>query len=256
MRVADSEPVFSSIRSQSLASRIVSQVIAALFAGQFKPGEFLGTEAQLAETFQTSRVPIREALGRLEALGVITVKTGVGGGATIAEGKPDQFATALAVQFMLIQVTAEEVFDARLGIECRAAELAAERIDDAQLAALKAALDRIMEPDISRPEAVERILAFHRAIVEASGARTLVTLMHALEHALLNLFTAIEASPKSSRIGYKALQGIYDRIAAHDPEGAFTAMRAHLLDRRQSMLYRLKQMSDQARAAADAAPKG
>jgi Transcriptional regulators len=244
--VAESDTVFSSVRTQSLASRIVSQVIDALFAGQFKPGQFLGTEAQLTETFQTSRVPIREALGRLEALGVVTIKTGAGGGATIAEGKPDQFATALAVQFMLIQVTAEEIFDARIGIECRAAELAAEKITDAQIAELKALLDRVMEADINRRESVERILAFHRAIVEASGARTLITLMHALEHALLNLFTALEASPRNSRIGYKSLQGIFERVAARDSEGAFTAMRHHLLDRRKSMLYRLKELKDQA----------
>ena len=236
--VAESDTVFSSVRTQSLASRIVSQVIDALFAGQFKPGQFLGTEAQLTETFQTSRVPIREALGRLEALGVVTIKTGAGGGATIAEGKPDQFATALAVQFMLIQVTAEEIFDARIGIECRAAEL-------------KALLDRVMEPDIGRRESVERILAFHRAIVEASGARTLITLMHALEHALLNLFTALESSPRNSRIGYKSLQGIFERIAARDSEGAFTAMRHHLLDRRKSMLYRLKELKDQALESAE-----
>ena len=242
----DQDNVFSSVRTQSLASRIVSQIIEALFAGQFQPGQFLGTEAQLTETFKTSRVPIREALGRLEALGVITIKTGAGGGATIAQGKPDQFATALAVQFMLIQVTAEEIFDARIGIECRAAELAAERISDEQIAHLKALLDEIMETGITRVESVQRILAFHGAIVEASGARTLITLMHALEHTLVNLFTALEASPRNSKIGYKALTAIFERIEAHDSEGAFHAMREHLIDRRQSMLYRLKQISERA----------
>ena len=238
-----SRSVFSSVRTQSLASRIVNQVIEALFAGQLEPGQFLGTEAQLTETFRTSRVPIREALGRLEALGVVTIKTGAGGGATIAEGRPDQFATALAVQFMLVQVSVEEIFDARIGIECRAAQLAAELATDAEIEELRRLLAKVMAPNLSRRASVERILAFHGAIVEASRSRTLITLMHALEHALLNLFNAVEPDAAAKTLRYEGLQGILERIAARDGEGAFTAMRGHLMNRRQSMIYRLKQVS-------------
>lgn len=257
-QVATSRSVFSSIRTQSLASRIVNQVIEALFAGQLEPGQFLGTEAQLTETFQTSRVPIREALGRLEALGVVTIKTGAGGGATIAEGQPDQFATALAVQFMLVQVSPEEIFDARIGIECRAAELAAERISDEQIEELRALLAKVTAPNVSRRASVERILAFHGAIVEASGSRTLVTLMHALEHALLNLFNAVEPDATPAELRYESLSNILERIAAHDGEGAFLAMRQHLMNRRASMIYRLKQVSGQGsgRKTPFAAPRG
>ncbi len=232
--------VFSSIRTQSLATRIVDQVIDALFSGQLEPGQFLGTEAQLTQMFNTSRVPIREALGRLEALGVVTIKTGSGGGATIAEGRPDQFATALAVQFMLVQVTPEEIFDARIGIECRAAELAAELATDEELAEIRRLLECVKAPNLSRRASVERILDFHAAIVEASRSRTLITLMHALEHALLNLFNAIE-SDTSAELRYEGLNSIVERLEARDPEGSFTVMRRHLLNRRQSMLYRLKQ---------------
>lgn len=241
--MANSRTVFSSIRTESLASRIVNQVLEALFAGQLAPGQVLGTEAQLTETFKTSRVPIREALGRLEALGVVTIKTGAGGGATIAEGQPDQFATALAVQLMLVQVSAEEIFDARIGIECRAAELAAEHATADEMAEMRRLLDRVMAPNLSRRASVERILAFHSAIVEASRSRTLVTLMHALEHALLNLFNAIESDGDSRTLRYESLSGILGRLEARDGEGAFMAMRKHLMNRRQSMLYRLRQAS-------------
>ena len=234
--------VFSSIRTQSLATRIVDQVIEALFSGQLEAGQFLGTEAQLTQMFNTSRVPIREALGRLEALGVVTIKTGLGGGATIAEGRPEQFATALAVQFMLVQVRPEEIFDARIGIECRAAELAAEHITDEEIVELRRLLDLVKAPNLSRRASVERILDFHAAIVEASRSRTLITLMNALEHALLNLYIAID-SDASNEFRYEGLQAIFERIEARDAEGAFTTMRKHLLNRGQSMLYRLKQAS-------------
>lgn len=253
--VTGSRTVFSSVRTQSLASRVVEQVIEALFAGQIGPGQFLGTEAQLTKMFQTSRVPIREALGRLEALGVVTIKTGAGGGATIAEGRPDHFATALAVQFMLAQVSPAEIFDARIGIECRAAELAAEHITDEEIADLRRLLDAVMAPNLSRRASVERILAFHGAIVKASRSRTLITLMHALEHVLLNLFIAVDSS-SSNQTRYEALNGIMERIAARDSEGAFMAMRKHLMNRRESLLYRLKETKKGGRRPAFAPADG
>lgn len=231
--------VFKSVRSESLSTSIVNQVIEALFAKKLEPGEFFGTEADLGAMFNTSRVPIREALGRLKALGVVNIKTGAGGGATIAEGNPDQFATALAVQFMLIRVNAGELFDARIAIECRGAELAAENITADELAELHRLFDQITVGGGGRA-AMQRILAFHRAIVDASRSRTLITLMHALEHALLNLY--LEAWPGdggAAQQGYPGLARILEQLEARDGEGAFQTMRAHLMGRRRSVLDRL-----------------
>jgi DNA-binding FadR family transcriptional regulator len=233
--------VFQSVRSQSLSARIVGQVIEALFSKRLKPGEFFGTEAQLAEMFNTSRVPIREALGRLKALGVVNIKTGAGGGATIAEGDPDQFATALAVQFMLIGVTPGELFDARIAIECRGAELAAQNITPEELVELHRLLEQIAQGRGGRT-AVQRILQFHRGIVDASRSRTLITLMHGLEQAILNLY--LEAWPDYTGVAnqrYSGLTEILERLDARDSEGAFHAMRAHLIGRRESTIERLRE---------------
>jgi GntR family transcriptional repressor for pyruvate dehydrogenase complex len=237
--MASKKTVFSSVRGESLSGRIVRQVLEALFARKLEPGQFLGTEAQLAETFQTSRVPTREAVGRLEALGAVTIKTGAGGGVTVAEGDPDQFALALAVQMMLLKIKPGELFDARIAVECRGVELAAERITDAELTALQATLDEISLGNTGRA-AVERILHFHSAIVAASHSQMLVTLMHGLEHALLNLY--LEASPEHAGAaprGYRNLETILDRLRAHDPEGALQAMRGHLLRQREQVVDRL-----------------
>jgi len=239
--------LFNSVRGKSLSSRVVNQVIDALFARKLQPGEFLGTEAQLAEAFETSRVPIREALGRLEALGVIRIKTGAGGGATVAEGEPDQFAIALAVQFMLIRVTAGEFFDARIAVECRGAELAAAAITDEELDELRDLFEQISVGETGRA-AVERILRFHVAIVEASRSRTLIALMHALEHALLNVY--LEASPEHAGHapkGYRNLEKILHCLEARDSQGAHDAMRAHLLRQREMVVARLGERDHDAR---------
>ncbi len=237
--MARSQVGLSKARVQSLSSGIVEQVLEALFAGKLKPGHFLGTEAQLSETFQTSRVPIREALGRLAALGVITIRTGARGGATIAEGDPEQFAIALAVQFMLIGITPEEIFDIRIAIESQAAQMAAAKATDEDIARLRGLLAAIPTGRVSRRAATEKILAFHTGIVEVSGSRTLLTLMHAIEHAMLNLYIASTPDMKQPTATYSSLETIMERIASRDAEGARAAMAAHLAGRREAMIERL-----------------
>jgi len=229
-------------RVQSLSNGIVEQVLEALFAGKLKPGQFLGTEAQLSETFETSRVPIREALGRLAALGVINIKTGARGGATIARGDPEQFAIALAVQFMLIDASPEEIFDVRIAIESRAAELAAGRATDEDVARLYDLLAAITTGRATRRAFTEKILRFHSGIVEVSRSRGLLSLMHAIEHALLNVHIA--ASPligEPVATNFAGLKTIVDQIAARDPEGARLAMVDHLVARQREVIHRLEQ---------------
>lgn len=226
-------------RVRSLSDDVVEQVLDTLFAGKLKPGQFLGTEAQLAEAFQTSRVPIREALGRLGALGVITIKTGARGGAMISQGDPEQFAIALAVQFMLVEVSPEEIFDLRIAIESQAAALAAERATEADVARIEELLEAIPTGRSGRRVITEKILRFHSGIVEVSGSRTLVTLMHAIEHALLNLHVAAAPLLGQAITSYPRLKSIVERIAAHDADGARQAMADHLIHRQKELIDRL-----------------
>ena len=117
-------------RSASLSSQIVADVRDALFAKKLKPGDFLGTENELAARYGVSRIVARDALRTLEALGIAEIKMGKGGGARVARGNPRLFAEALAVQLDLTGVSAAEIMDAQRAIECLAAELAAENATD------------------------------------------------------------------------------------------------------------------------------
>lgn len=230
-----------SVRAESLPSRIVRQVLDGLFSRRLRPGEFLGTEAQLIEAYQASRVPVREALGRLEALGVVSIKTGVGGGASIAAGESGQLAMALAVQFMLLDVSAEEVFEARIAVETRAAELAAMHAKPEDIKRLNELLADVRAAGREGEGAVEAILGYHLAIVEASQARTLVVLMQALSRALVNLYVdaAHPAESLGAATGYRALGEVLKRIEDRDAAGASRAMHEHLLRQRDLVVRRL-----------------
>src|SRR3954464_5836055 len=139
-------PIFLGGHSASLSSQIVAQVCDALFAKKLKPGDFLGTEKDLAARFGVSRIVARDALRTLQALGIAEIRMGKGGGARVARGNPRLFAEALAVQLDLTGVTAAEIMYARRAIECLAAELAAENATDEDIARLR---QSIADADVS-----------------------------------------------------------------------------------------------------------
>ena len=125
--ILESWSQWQDVRPLPMSSRIVEQVRAALFRGELNPGDFLGSETDLARKLGVSRVPVRDAFKTLQALGIVETKMGANGGARIAAGDPSRFADALAVQFKLVGISIEEMFDAQIAIEVMAAELAAKR---------------------------------------------------------------------------------------------------------------------------------
>ena len=165
-------------RAGSLSSQIVAQVRDDLFEKRLKPGDFLGTEKELAARYDVSRMVARDALRTLSALGIVDIKMGKGGGARIARGNPRLFAEALAVQLDLTGVTAAEILDAQRAIECMAAELAALNASAADHARLRRLLDEA-EAVIGDNEAYTRVSReFHLAVAEASHNRVLVVPVH------------------------------------------------------------------------------
>lgn len=174
--------IFLSGRPASLSSQIVADVRDALFAKKLKPGEFLGTENDLAARFAVSRIVARDALRTLQALGVVEIRMGKGGGARIARGNPQLFAEALAVQLGLTGVSATEIMDAQRAIETLAAELAAEHANAADHAKLQHLLADA-ESKIHDNDAYTRSCRdFHLAIAEASHNRVLLVQLVSLQH--------------------------------------------------------------------------
>ena len=166
---------FESARpAATLSARIVEEVREALFAKRLAPGDFLGTEKDLAEQAGVSRIVARDALRTLQALGVVEIKVGAGGGARIAKGNPALFAEALAVQLSLAGTTVREMMDAQRAIETTAAELAAENATAEDIARLRKSLAEHEETIADDAAYTRTCMRFHLAVAEASHNRVLV----------------------------------------------------------------------------------
>lgn len=221
------EPGWTPVRSHSVANQIVVQVRDALFAGRLAPGDALGSEKELAASFGVSRITVRDALRTLETMGIVEIRVGAGGGARIAEGNPERFADALAVQLRLVGVSAHEIMDAQVAIEGRAAELAAEHATSDDLARLDALIAE--SEGLTRDPAgfTAAGLAFHLAVAEASHNRALLAQLKALRHIVWPTERPRTTPAIAARV-LKVHRIIVAAIRARDGEGARTAMVSHL----------------------------
>lgn len=69
---------FQAVRNRSLADDVFSQLIGEIIRGQYKPGDNLPPERTLTDVFQVNRHVVREALKRLQQLGVVAISQGGG----------------------------------------------------------------------------------------------------------------------------------------------------------------------------------
>lgn len=214
-------------RAATLSSRIISEVRDAVAERRLAPGDFLGTEKDIAAKAGVSRIVARDALRTLEALGIVEIRVGARGGARIARGNPRLFAEALAVQLDLAGTTPREILDAQRAVEAVAAELAAENATAADRAKLARLLDE-GEAAIADVDAFTRAsLAFHLAVAEASHNRVLVVQLVSLQHVAWPSRNRTLTAPVARHI-LETHRELRDLIEARDGAAARRLMDEHV----------------------------
>jgi GntR family transcriptional repressor for pyruvate dehydrogenase complex len=214
-------------RSGALSARIIDDVRAALLERQLRPGDPVGTEKELAARYDVSRIVARDALRSLQALGIVDIRMGKGGGARVAAGNPRLFAEALAIQLDLIGVDPGEVIDAQRAVECMAAELAAERATKADHERIRTLIAEAEARIEDRDDYTRLSKAFHFAVAEASHNRVLVVQLVSLDHVAWPLRNTT-LTPAVSRRVLDVHKELATLIEMRDPAGARRLMDEHM----------------------------
>jgi GntR family transcriptional repressor for pyruvate dehydrogenase complex len=217
---------FAPINGSRASELVLEQIRDAFFTGM-KPGDWLGTETDLARRFGVSRLTMRDAVRTLEAYGMVDVKVGAGGGLRIAQADSKHFVEALAVQIHLLGVGAAELTEALEVIEPRATRLAAERRTDEQLERLRACLALHTDPK-ENPVAVHDAAAeFHAIIAEASGNQPLFVALRAVRINEVHLLDP-DALPTVNDTLFSAHQRIFRAIERKSAAEAERLMASHI----------------------------
>jgi DNA-binding GntR family transcriptional regulator len=149
------------IRSETKADQIHRRVKHSLLTGEIAPGEKL-VISQMAERFKTSIIPVREALGRLEAEGLITVI-------------PHTGAHAREIDLNVLR----EIYPLRGVLEGYAVRLASERLTPEDFQGLREMIRRMDDAIAAKDFTLmgEINTEFHMTLYRASGNRTLIRLI-------------------------------------------------------------------------------
>jgi DNA-binding GntR family transcriptional regulator len=140
--------------------RVYTAIREGILTGEFSSGEHLREEA-LAQRASTSRTPVREALRRLEADGLVTI--GENRRSYVSDFAPNEI---------------QAIYEIRVRLESYAAELACANLDHAGLDQLYAINDRIVAlgPEVSNVS-LRRFMdlnsEFHLCLVHMSRSRQL-----------------------------------------------------------------------------------
>jgi GntR family transcriptional regulator, transcriptional repressor for pyruvate dehydrogenase complex len=211
--------------------QVEERIRTAILSGELPPGSRLPSEAELARQFDVSRNTVREALGGLVTMKLITKVPGSGGGSFVQS--VDHHALTKSVGesvgslLALGRIEFAEVDLARQFLEVPVARLAAKNRTDADLEAIHANIDRQKVTTYDDPSIVELDTVFHSAVAAASRNRVLSSLVVAL-HSQLAPVRFLHMSPEVGRNGVLQHQAIAAALDRGDQEEAGEAMLRHL----------------------------
>jgi len=224
--------VYKVVRTSRLYEQIVQQIEESVLNGSLKPGDQLPAERDLAQQLGVSRTAVREAVKTLSEKGLVEAYSGRGTFVT------DGTSQAARQSFdLMVKVGQQEgsphLAELRLILEPGIAAIAAERIKDEDLTAMRDAV-AVMDRSQKDPEAyIEADLDFHLALAEAVANPLILSLIDSIVGLLreqrIKIFN-VEGGPQRGQFHHKR---ILEAVERRDPEMARSAMRAHLEQVRQ-----------------------
>jgi len=212
---------------RALVDKLASQLHARVLSGELPSGTRLRQKA-LAEEFGVSRTPVREALRKLQAGGLV-------------ELQPNRGAVVRGLSPREIR----DAYEVRAALEALAAGLAAERVNREQLHRLERAQGEFraaLQGTITRRQGGREIAArdvrrwasandaFHQTIHEAGGNEVLAGTLAQLAQNFPRDLSRMVVSESTAMLeaNVREHEAILEALERHDATAAYERMRQHV----------------------------
>lgn len=233
------------VRQIAAHELVLDQLRRSMAAGQFRPGDTLPSERDLAEMLDVSRTVVRAAIAVLEHEGLIVVKRGRGGGFIVQAPQYDPAEARRVLRENRVAV--RDAFDYRVIVEGAASRLAATRRRASDMkelrrlvvsmeAALAASLEEQTPHKVVEFQALDN--AFHLGIARAAQNHSL---FEAVSEARRRMWLPVGAIfGRLEENANDRHEDILDALSARDGEHAAATMEAHICDTRATLETWLK----------------
>lgn len=221
-------PAVSVVQRTTAVEAVFAALQDMIGKGTLKPGDQLPSQDRLAEQFAVSRNTVREAVNKLAALGVVTVRQG--SGTVVNEVEPGAYVGSLLGHLMLAPVTVSEFVEARLVLERTSVRLAAQRGDSDALGEAANELESQAEAVASDDWAafVKHDAAFHVALARSSGNSVLTRFLQITRELLERFVGAGVETPGAIALDHRRHAEILRAVQAGDADLAVDVMTVHL----------------------------
>lgn len=220
------QQAISPVARQSLSDGLAERIRQLIQSGGFKPGDRLPSIADMARRFGVGHPTLREALKKLETLGIVNIRHGSG----VYVGRDDNSLLISNPVFSgsFTRKLLVDLIEARTPIEVTSVQLAAKNATAENLREMKSLLSQAGE-NLGDDAVLSRLnMAFHREIATASGNEVLGQVVEVLTNIFQEEQRAILSIYGSRQKDHAEHVQIYEALADRDANLAVERMQAHL----------------------------
>jgi len=193
---------------------------------EYKPGDVIPKEMELANAMGVSRTVIRESLTRLKTLGIIEAVKHKG---TIIKS-PDLSALLAKsmIPRMLDNTTLKDIFELRLVIEIGMADLIFQHVTKEDIAELERVINKEPKKSDDVLFDIDHEIKFHGKLYEIAKNETLKNFQQILLPVFNYIYDSGLVNKPIQRKTHVSHQGLVDVLKKGTPDDFRSAMRNHL----------------------------
>lgn len=217
------------ITKRKLSHQVLDRLIAAIGSKEYPPGSQLPSERQLMTRYGVGRPAIREAMQKMEQMGLIRISQGERARVIVPSPNAiiDQITSAMVHLLAISPRGLEDLKEARLLFETGLVRVATERATREGIEALHRAMIECQETK-GTPGFVAADMAFHRRIAAMSGNHFIEAVSQNLLEWLTRFRREMVSVRGAERLTLEEHERIYRAIAIGDADAAAKAMTDHL----------------------------
>ena len=214
------------IARQTLSDGLAERVRKLIRTGRYEPGDRLPTIAEMANRFGVGHPTLREALKKLETLGIVTIRHGSG----VYVGRDDNslLISNPVYSGSITKKLLVDLMDARMSLELTTVKLAADNATDEHLVRMRSLLDQAGSCLGNDAILSAMNMAFHREIAASSGNAVLGQLLEVLTNVFQEEQKVILSIYGSREKDHYQHIEIVEALEDHSAETAVERMKAHL----------------------------
>ena len=213
------------VERKRLADQVADQLMTRIAVGDLKPGDKLPSEPELMKQFQVGRSSIREAIGALSLIGLLSVKPGQGTHVTSFSGEDHTKPISL---LGIGREKIAELVEARIELECVIVRLAAERATEKDLALIREKHQELQNALEMHQEPMQADLAFHLAIAKSCHNAVLIRFLLEMRQPIQHWMEQKAKFDWGYDKVYEQHEVILKAIESRNPSQAENALKSHL----------------------------